>query len=62
MRWLVITRQQRHIVSAKSSSEAVSKIQHIDNTPLVTAKLLPKNTYDKIKSKWRKFFGQSLPR
>ena len=62
MRWLVITKQQRHIISAKSSAEAVTKIQHIDNTPVVTVKILPKNTYDKIKSKWRKFFGQTLSR
>lgn len=62
MRWLVITRQQRHIVSAKGSAEAVGKIQHIDNTPVVKVKILQKNAYDKVKSKWRKFFGQSISR
>ena len=58
MRWEVKTENSRHIVSATSSGEAVKKVKVKDNSQVLGAKLLPKNTVDKVKSKWRSWFGK----
>lgn len=52
MRWEITTRAKTHIVSALSSSEAVSKVRQKDSSDIKSAKILPQNTVDKIKSWW----------
>lgn len=54
MRWEITTQEKTHIVSALSSSEAVSKVRKTDNSDIKGAKILPQNTVDKIKSFWYK--------
>jgi hypothetical protein len=57
MRWKVITPDKEYIVSATSSREAVKKITDKGKGPVTGAKLMPKNTVDKVKSQWRKWFN-----
>jgi hypothetical protein len=52
MRWEITTRAKTHIVSALSSSEAVSKVRQKDSSDIKGARILPQNTVDKIKSWW----------
>jgi hypothetical protein len=52
MRWEITTRAKTHIVSAHSSSEAVSKVRQKDSSDIKGARILPQNTVDKIKSWW----------
>lgn len=50
MRWEITTQAKTHVVSAFSSMEAISKVRQYDNSDIKGAKILPKNTMDKIKS------------
>jgi hypothetical protein len=50
MRWEITTQGKTHVVSAFSSMEAISKVRQYDNSDIKGAKILPKNTMDKIKS------------
>lgn len=52
MRWEITTQAKTHIVSALSGSEAVSKVRQKDSSDIKSAKILPQNTVDKIKSWW----------
>ena len=58
MRWQIATEKEKYIVSATSSSEAVNQVRKKDDTTILYAKLMPKNTVDKIKSTWRNWFGK----
>lgn len=58
MRWEVKTENSTYIVSATSSGDAVKKVKLKDSSQILGAKLLPKNTVDKVKSKWRSWFGK----
>lgn len=53
MRWEITTRAKTHIVSALSSSEAVSKVRQKDSSDIKSARILPQNTVDKVKSWFR---------
>lgn len=50
MRWEITTQSNTHIVSANSSMEAIKKVRRYDGSDIKGAKILPKNTMDKIKS------------
>ena len=58
MRWKVVTPTKEYIISATSSKEAVDKVLQNDPGPVKGASLMPKNTVDKVKSKWRSWFGK----
>jgi hypothetical protein len=52
MRWEITTQSKTHVVSANSSVEAVRKIREHDGSDIKSARILPQNTVDKIKSFW----------
>lgn len=60
MRWKVTTEKKTYVVNATNSKDAVSYVRDKkkDDSALKSAKLLPKNTVDHIKSTWRNFFGK----
>jgi hypothetical protein len=58
MRWEVKTENSTHIVVATSSGDAVKKVKLKDTSQVHYAKLLPKNTVDKLQSIWRRWFGK----
>tara|TARA_B110000503_G_C7149605_1_gene414546 strand:+ start:1580 stop:1756 length:177 start_codon:yes stop_codon:yes gene_type:complete len=58
MRWQIATEKEKYVVSATSSSEAVKQVRKKDDTAILYAKLMPKNAVDKVKSKWRSWFGK----
>lgn len=58
MRWKVETPNKIYTVAATSSGEAVKKILDKGKGPVVSCKLQPKNTTDKLRSKWRSWFGR----
>ena len=52
MRWEITTQAKIHIVSALGSSEAIAKVKKVDVSDITSARILPRNTLDKIKSVW----------
>lgn len=58
MRWKVSTSDKDYIVAATSSKEAVDKVLKKHQGPVTGCKLMPKNTIDVVKSKWRSWFGK----
>lgn len=58
MRWEVTTKNKVYTISATSSGSAVDQVRSKDKSDIVSVKLLPKNTVDKVKSQWRKWFGK----
>ena len=57
MRWKVTTKTKEIIVSATSSSYALKKAK-VDKEDVKGVSLMPKNTVDTVKSKWRNWFGK----
>ena len=58
MRWEVKTENSTYVVNATSSGDAVKKVKTKDTGKILGAKLLPKNTVDKLQSTWRRWFGK----
>lgn len=58
MRWEVKTEKGVYVVSATSSGDAVKSVRKKDDSQILGAKLLPKNTVDKVQSTWRRWFGK----
>lgn len=56
MRWEVKTEKKIYIINATSSKSAVEAVKLEDVSSILHVKLLPKNTFDKVKSQWRKLF------
>ena len=57
MRWKVTTKDKEIIVSATSSTDALKKAK-VDKADVKSVSLMPKNTVDTVKSKWRSWFGK----
>lgn len=57
MRWKVTTKDKEIIVSATSSTDALKKAK-VDKVDVKGVSLMPKNTMDTVKSKWRSWFGK----
>ena len=57
MRWKVKTKDKEYIVSATSSNEAIIKAK-VNKADVKGVSLMPKNTVDTVKSKWRSWFGK----
>lgn len=58
MRWKIETENNVHVVAATSSREAVRKVQKKDTSKVLSAKLMPKNTIDKLQSVWRRWIAK----
>lgn len=58
MRWEVTTKNKIYRVSATNSGSAVTQVRSKDTSEIVSVKLLPKNTVDKLQSTWRRWFGK----
>ena len=57
MRWKVTTKDKEIVVSATSSTDALKKAK-VDKSDVKGVSLMPKNTVDTVKSKWRSWFGK----
>lgn len=57
MRWKVTTKDKEIVVSATSSTDALKKAK-VDKADVKIVSLMPKNTMDTVKSKWRSWFGK----
>jgi len=57
MRWKVITTDKEIVVSATSSTDALNKAK-VNKEDVKGVSLMPKNTMDTVKSKWRSWFGK----
>lgn len=57
MRWKVTTKDKEIVVSATSSTDALNKAK-VDKADVKGVSLMPKNTMDTVKSKWRSWFGK----
>ena len=58
MRWKVETENKTYIIAATSSKDAVESVRKKDQSNIKKASLMQKNTVDKIKTTWRKWFGK----
>lgn len=57
MRWKIKTKYKEIVVSATSSTDALNKAK-VDKEDVKGVSLMPKNTMDNVKSKWRSWFGK----
>jgi hypothetical protein len=57
MRWEVTTDKGIHVVSAFNSRDAIDKVKQTDDSKIMGAKILPKNTIDNVKSLWQKLIS-----
>ena len=57
MRWKIVTQNKEIVVSATSSTDAIKKA-NINKDDVKGVSLMPKNTVDTVKSKWRSWFGK----
>ena len=57
MRWKIITKDKEIVINATSSADALKKAK-IDKADVEGVSLMPKNTMDTVKSKWRSWFGK----
>ena len=57
MRWKVTTKGKEIVVSATNSTDALKKAK-VDKADVKGVSLMPKNTMDTVKSKWRSWFGK----
>jgi hypothetical protein len=57
MRWEVTTEKDVYVIAANGSADAVAKVKQSDTSTIKSAKILPKNATDKVKSLWRKLIN-----
>lgn len=58
MKWEIITINNKHVVENNSSKIALDKVKEIDNSTVVSVKLLPATTMGKLRRTWRSWFGK----
>lgn len=58
MRWKITTEKSTYMIRAFSSADAVKQVQKHDSTKVIEAKLMPKDTVDKLQTTWRRWFGK----
>ena len=57
MKWEVKTKRKTHHIETVSSREAVDRVRLIDDSDIVSVKLLPKTATGKVKRFFKNFFG-----